>query len=150
VTTPFPPGTRVCIAFSLRLEDGTEVDGTAEGETWCPCLGDGNLIPALEQAVSSLKPGERQTFVFGPLDAYGLRDESLIHPLPVADFPSTIALEPGTVIAFSAPTGDEIPGRIIESDGASVRVDFNHPLAGHTVTFDVHLVSVESAEGVAR
>lgn len=52
-------------------------------------------------------------------------------------------VEVGTIMAFSGPDGMEIPGIIADIAGDSVTVDFNHPLAGQDVTFEVEILSVE-------
>jgi FKBP-type peptidyl-prolyl cis-trans isomerase SlpA len=140
------PGSRVCLRFSLCLEDGTEVDGTGDDGPWCFVVGAGNLAPALEASVSELASGESRIFAYGPGAVFGFRDEALIHPIPLAEFPEGLEPAAGLVVAFETPSGEELPGTIVEVQDDQAMVDFNHPLAGRALLLDVELMSVTSAE----
>jgi len=75
-----------------------------------------------------------------------LRDPGKVHQLPRADFDAEMALEPGLIIGFNTPGGEELSGTIIAFDDVTVEVDFNHPLAGRVVIFDVEIIDVALAE----
>jgi FKBP-type peptidyl-prolyl cis-trans isomerase SlpA len=53
-----------------------------------------------------------------------------------------MVLEPGLIIGFDAPGGEELPGAVLAVEDDSVEVDFNHPMAGHAVTFEVEIIDV--------
>ena len=137
------PGCRVTIKYTLALENGTVVETTDGTDPLHFTLGDGTLIAGLEAVVATMQPGERQCVSLDPLEAFGYADETAVHIMPRAEFPGDIPLEPGLIIGFTTPSGEEIPGKIMEILDETVVVDFNHPLAGHTITFDVELVSVD-------
>jgi FKBP-type peptidyl-prolyl cis-trans isomerase SlpA len=63
--------------------------------------------------------------------------------MEVHQFPVDISLEEGTVVAFEQPDGSQLPGIIREVKGHSVKVDFNHPLAGQEITFDIEILSID-------
>lgn len=136
-------GRTVTLHFSARLEDGFEVESTAGGEPLTYEVGDGTLIGGLEVLIIGLQPGDRRTFVIGPEESFGFRDPANIHDMPRDQFEPDIDLTPGNIIEFTTPAGDELPGAVLEADDDRVTVDFNHPLAGHTLTFDVEVVAVE-------
>ncbi len=138
------PGSRVSMHFSLTLEDGTHADGTEAGTPFTFTMGDGNLVQGLELALLGLAEGEQQVLRIDPRDAFGYRDPANVHLMPRSDFPEEMALEPGMVIGFGTPAGDEVPGSILELEGDQVKVDLNHPLAGHELTFSVEIVKVEN------
>jgi FKBP-type peptidyl-prolyl cis-trans isomerase SlpA len=68
-----------------------------------------------------------------------------VHDIPRADFPDLIAPKVGQIIAFHSPTGEDIAGAILAVDADTVRVDFNHPLAGREVVFRVEILTVGPA-----
>ena len=137
-------GSEVTIRFRLSLEDGTVVEATEGDETLSFTLGDGTLIEGLEEVIKDLSVGERHTYLLGPDEAFGYPDEDNIHDMPRADFPDTVHLEEGQIIAFNTPSGDEVPGAILEIGADTVKVDFNHPLAGRNLAFDIELLAVKS------
>jgi FKBP-type peptidyl-prolyl cis-trans isomerase SlpA len=143
-TFPFPigPGTRVRMHFALSLTDGTVAYSSFNEEPLEFEWGDGTLRPGLELAVLGLKAGDEQTLTLLPEQAYGLHDAALVHDMPRSDFPDLVEPKVGQLIAFESPTGEETAGAILAVDADSVRVDFNHPLAGREVVFRVKILSV--------
>jgi FKBP-type peptidyl-prolyl cis-trans isomerase SlpA len=139
-------GSEVTIRFRLSLEDGTVVESTEGEEPLSFTLGDGTMIEALEEVIKDLTVGERHTYLLGPEEAFGYPDEENIHQMPRSEFPDSIHLEEGQIIAFTTPTGEEVPGAILEIGADTVKVDFNHPLAGRNLAFDVELLAAKSPE----
>ena len=133
-------GRQVRMHFSLALAEGIEAVSTFAEEPLEFRLGDGTLLPALEENLLGLTAGTRQTLLLTPEHAYGARDESLVHTMPRDEFGETP--EKGQVIAFSLPNGQETPGTVIDVEENDVRVDFNHPLAGRNLVFRVEILSV--------
>lgn len=138
--------TEVVINFTLTLADGTVVDATKENEPMQFRMGDGTLINGLEQTLYGMKAGEHQCVSIDPRDGFGFSDETNFHEMPRSEFNKDINLEPGLIIGFSTPTGDEVPGTIKQVDGDTVLVDFNHPLAGQEIIFEVEVLSVSRVE----
>ena len=141
------PGSRVTLHLSLGIEDGTEALSTFGEEPVSLTMGDGTLQPGLELALYGLSAGDRQTLQLLPEQAYGLRDPALIQEMPRTDFAADFTPEPGQIIAFALPNGDEAAGSVISVGEGRVEVDFNHPLAGHEVTFTVEILDVVPPEG---
>ncbi|MBD3610256.1 MAG: FKBP-type peptidyl-prolyl cis-trans isomerase [Gammaproteobacteria bacterium] len=137
-------GDKICIRFTLSLEDGTVVDATEGDDVMTFALGDGEMIDTLESHIKELTIGDEQTFLINPDEGFGYRDEDNLHEMQRSDFPEEIKLEEGLVIGFDTPAGDEVPGVIMELIGERVIVDFNHPLAGRNLAFRVELVSVNA------
>ncbi len=146
------PGCRVRMWFSLRLEDGTEVDSSADGGDLEFVMGDGSLANGLEMALLGMGAGDHETVRIGPaLSGFGERSDDAVQTIPRSDFPADMTLAPGVVIAFDTPGGDELPGVVRAVDQDSVTVDLNHPLAGHELTFEVEIRQIEpSADGQRR
>ncbi len=137
------PGSEVLMHFTLSLTDGTVADSTREGEPLRFVMGDGSLIEGLELVLYGLKQGDLQCLSIEPRDAFGFPDEENIHTMPRSEFPADIQLEAGLIIGFTTPSGEEVPGAIQEIKDDEVVVDFNHPLAGHEIVFDVEILEVK-------
>jgi FKBP-type peptidyl-prolyl cis-trans isomerase SlpA len=136
----------VILHLSLTLEDGTVAESTFGDEPLSFVMGDGTLVRGLELGLYGLRPGDTQRLVLYPEQAFGLRDPDKIHRMRRADFDDEMVLEPGVIIGFETPDGEEIPGSVSAVGDESVEIDFNHPLAGHTVIFNVEIIDVLPAE----
>ena len=139
------PGTRVRLHFSIHLATGEEVDTTRRGKPAVFVVGDGNLPGGFEKALCGLRPGDDERIPIAPTDGFGLREIKNIRTLARADFPNADDLLPGMMIAFAAAgsTG-ELPGVVTRVSTEVVEVDFNHPLAGRDLVFDVTILGVEA------
>lgn len=148
MTTPaFPPleitpGYRVRLHLSLALPDGTLALSTFDDAPLELTMGDGTLPPTLELALFGLRAGAEQTLTLRPEQAYGLRDPALVHALPRGEFPVDAPLEVGQIRAFALADGRETTGTLVAIGDETIRVDFNHPLAGREVVFRVQVLDV--------
>ncbi len=137
------PGCEVSMYFRLSLPDGTVADETFEGQPLVFIMGDGTLIQGLELMLYGMKVGEKQCLSIDPRDAFGFPEEENIHNMPRSEFDAEMNIEPGMVVAFSTPAGHEVPGTIKSINDEMVAVDFNHPLTGFEVTFDVEILDIK-------
>lgn len=133
----------VLMHFDLKLEDGSAADSTRVNNKPAKLrMGDGSLTPQFERCLLGLKAGDKKAFTLAADDAFGQPNPDNIHHMDKSRFGGDTPLDVGTIIAFAQPDGSEVPGIIREVEGTSVTVDFNHPLAGQTVIFDVEIISV--------
>ena len=140
----------VTLHLSLTLEDGTVAESTFDDEPLTFTMGDGALVHGLELGLYGLCPGDKQRLELYPEQAFGLREPEKIHSLPRSRFADDMVLEPGLIIGFEPEAGDEIPGTVLTVNDDSVKVDFNHPMAGHTVVFEVEILNVVPADDVGE
>ena len=136
------PGDRVTLHYRLEC-NGHEVVNTFPDEPESFTLGSGELEIRLEALLLGLQVGEHAAYELGPDEAFGPRDEELVHTLPRSDFPTDMELEVGHGVQFDLPNGKSMMGTVLAIDGETVTVDFNHPLAGQPVNFEVEILSVE-------
>ena len=142
-------GSSVLIDYTLALEDGTVIESTQGTDPLRFKMGDGSLIEGLEAALVGLSAGDRQCVQLDPREAFGFADETNVHLMTRDKFPAEMELEPGLIIGFTTTSGEEVPGKILElPDENLVVVDFNHPLAGHSITFDVEVLAVGEQDEV--
>jgi FKBP-type peptidyl-prolyl cis-trans isomerase SlpA len=135
-------GSRVRMHYTIALEDGMVADSTEGEEPFEFVMGAGDLEEGLELALIGLQPGDRQTVRLSPDEAFGYPSPAAIHDVPRGDFPPEMDLKPGLIVSFVTPGGDELPGTVKEVTEDTVTVDFNHPLAGHEITYSVEIVDV--------
>lgn len=137
-------GSTVTMHYSLVLEDGTVVDSTFDtDEPLMLTMGDGTLIDGLEHAILGLKAGDQQSINIPPESGFGFRDEDAVQSLKREEFSEEMELKPGLVIEFDTPSDLKVPGIVMEVKDDTVVVDFSHPLANHTVLFNVHILDVQ-------
>jgi FKBP-type peptidyl-prolyl cis-trans isomerase SlpA len=128
--------------FSISLPDGTEAASTFEDEPTTFVMGDGTVSEGLELALYGLVAGDTQSLTLKPDQAFGPRDEAKVQPMPRANFSPEMDLEPGLIIGFTTPDGNEVAGIVQEVKEQDVVMDFNHPLAGMEVVFRVEVLEV--------
>ncbi|MFV1973433.1 MAG: FKBP-type peptidyl-prolyl cis-trans isomerase [Thiohalobacterales bacterium] len=143
---PIGINSTVTLHLSLTLEDGTVAEETFSGKPHRFRMGDGSLLHGLELGLYGLKSGDTRHLVLDPEQAWGLRDPEKIQRLPRERFSVDMQLAPGLIIGFDGPDGAEVPGAVLSVSADSVEVDFNHPLAGHAIAFDVEIIDVVPAE----
>ena len=141
------PGRNVRMHYAITLSDGTEAVTTFGDEPAEFVVGDGSIDAGLESLLDGLAPGDDCVFHLEPGQAFGQRDESMIHWVPRSDFPPEMSLDAGVLIGFSTPAGDEVAGIVLELDDERVKVDFNHPLAGREIQVRVKILAVATGTG---
>lgn len=133
----------VVLHFDLKLADGSAADSTRVANKPAKLrIGDGNLTPGFEHCLLGLQSGDKKSFTLEPSEAFGQPNPDNIYHLERSKFGAETPAEEGMIMAFTQPDGSELPGIIRSVAGDSVTVDFNHPLAGQTITFDVEILSV--------
>lgn len=139
---PIGRQSRVTLHFALLLESGEEVDTTRRGRPATFVMGDGSLLPGFEDALLGMRQGDDAQILLEPDQAFGEHRQENVQLLAVERF-QDVDLEPGLIVSFAAPDG-ELPGVVRRVFDRTVEVDFNHPLAGRRVVFDVSVLKVET------
>jgi FKBP-type peptidyl-prolyl cis-trans isomerase SlpA len=139
-------GSRVKLHFALRLADGQEVDSTFENDAPELTVGDGNLPEGFEECLVGLTTGDHKTFTVPPEKAFGQPNPQNMQEMKRSDFPVDMPVAPGLMVSFADAQGAELPGVISAIEGDYVTVDFNHPLAGKELHFEVQILEVKDAD----
>lgn len=135
--------TRVTLNFSLKLEDGQVVDSNFNQEPVAFEVGDGKLLPGFESRLFGMTEGDEASFQVPANDAFGLHNEDNVQTFDIDQFSNADELVEGMVISFIDAAHGEVPGVIKSIEDDRVEVDFNHPLAGRPLVFDVKIHKVE-------
>ena len=139
-------GSKVTMHFALRLESGEVVDSTFTGKPASFVVGDGNLPDAFEALLHGMKEGDAETFTVLPEQSFGQPNPQNVQELPRSQFDSEMALSEGLVVSFADKSGSELPGVVTAFDDERVTIDFNHPLAGKDLLFQVEILEVLDAD----
>jgi len=135
-------GDSVKINFTGKLEDGSVFANTAGSEPLEFKLGEGKIIPGIENAVEGMNVGESKSVEVPPEDAYGQRREELIQEVSRDKFPKNIEPKVGQKFEVPQQQGQPMVVRVVDTSEQSVTLDANHPLAGKDLTFDLELLEV--------
>ena len=134
----------VKIHYKGTLSNGSVFDSSEGKDPLEFLFGGGQVIPGLEAGVKGMKVGDKKQVSIKASDAYGEYDKAAIQEVPRESFPADMKLETGMELVAQTGMGP-IPVRIGEIGAKSVTVDFNHPLAGKDLTFDIEVVSIRDA-----
>ena len=141
------PNCKVELHFSLKLADtGELVDSTFEKKPAELVIGDGNLPAAFEAVIHGMRAGERKVERIEPKDGFGQHNPSNVQRIPKDQFDPSVELSEGLVVSFQDKAKSELPGVVSIIDDTMVTVDFNHPLAGRDLEFEVEILSVVPSE----
>jgi FKBP-type peptidyl-prolyl cis-trans isomerase SlpA len=134
----------VVFHVDIKLSDGSAAESTrVHNKPAKMRMGDGSVSAAFEAELMGRKGGDKLTFTLPPEDAYGMPNPDNLYYLDRSKFSADSPAEVGMIIGFSMPDGSEMPGLVREVAGQSVTVDFNHPLSGQTLTFQLEILEVQ-------
>ncbi|MBN2403949.1 MAG: peptidylprolyl isomerase [Coriobacteriia bacterium] len=143
---PAVNGDKVAVHYTGTLDDGSEFDSSEGRDPLVFTLGEGEVIPGFETAVMGLEPGSSASIVIAPEDAYGPVHPEAMQEVSMELFGEDVPPQ-GVIITLVAEDGTRMPATVasFSEDGASATLDFNHPLAGQTLHFDIKLVEIVEA-----
>ncbi len=141
------PGSHVTLHYRLALEDGADIVSTFADKPATLLLGAGHLAPPLEDILLGLKVGHHSTFRLMPGQAFGPRNpEMLQYRVSLATLRENAMIgenfAPGDLVEFNAPGGGRYAGVLKEVGETSALFDFNHPLAGQALAFEVKIIGI--------
>jgi len=145
-TAVVTPSAYLTLHYRLATADGTNLVTTFGGNPATLALGQGQLAPFLEDVLMGMAEGAHQTFQLAPGQAFGERNPELVRDVTRATLEENTA--PGTqyrvgdLVDFAAPGGGRFAGILRELRDDAATFDFNHPLAGQPLQFEVQLISV--------
>ena len=135
-------GNLITLHYRVATGDDTELVSTFDSTPATLQLGSGELAPPLEHCLIGIKVGERHVFLLEADQAFGSHNPQLMQRLARSTLPPDASPELHGLIKFDAPNGDKFTGIVRELDDAAVLVDFNHPLAGKPVRFEVEIIGI--------
>ncbi|MFO0645133.1 MAG: peptidylprolyl isomerase [Polyangiales bacterium] len=138
-------GTIVAIDYTLKAEDGSLIDTSEGDEPLFYLHGSGQVVPGLEAALLGKAAGDKLSVTVKPDDGYGPRRNDRVLTVPRESLPEGQEPEVGMQLEAQGRRGEHIVLWVTEVNEKEVTLDGNHPLAGHTLFFDVEVKSVREA-----
>ena len=133
--------TVVSMEYTLQV-DGEEIDSSKGQDPLQFLVGYGNIISGLEREMMGMKVGDSKDVVIQPADAYGEFDDKAFMDVPRGEFPKDMPIEEGLELSVHDDAGQSRYARIDSIDGDNVTLNFNHPLAGDELHFNVKVVGL--------
>jgi FKBP-type peptidyl-prolyl cis-trans isomerase SlyD len=138
-------GSVVSFEYTLSDENGEVLQSNKGKEPVTYTHGQHEIIPGLEKGLAEMEINQEKSIRVRPEEAYGQVDPQGFKEVPKSDIPTT-ELDVGTPLNARGPQGEELLIHVSEVKGDTVVLDFNHPLAGKTLHFDVKVVDIEPEE----
>lgn len=140
-------GDTVKIHYVGTLESGEQFDNSYErGEPLEFKAGVGHMISGFDNGVMGMSSGDKKTIFVNASDAYGEKSEHAIQSISKQNFPSDFEAKVGAIVEGKDQSGMPMRAMISGSDENNVILDFNHPLAGQDLVFEVEVVEVVKGE----
>jgi len=135
----------VTMNFTLTDETGNVLDSTDTAGPFSYISGKGMVLPKLEEAVSGMIIGTKKHLTLEAKDGYGEYNDDAVQAVGKENFPEDFVLEAGMEYMASNPDGVQMPFIITSVEDETITIDFNHPLAGKNLNFDLELLDVREA-----
>ena len=135
-------GDVVHVQFVGRLDDGTVFDSSSRLGPLEFKLGNGDVIPGVDEAVQGLAVGEKLTTRIPPEQGFGPRRDDLVVTVPAERYEGDGSPTPGDHFELKGAAKRPVRVQVVEVLDDELKVDANHPLAGHPLTFDLELVKI--------
>lgn len=136
-------GKAVKFNYTVKLDDGTVVDSTADRKPYELTLGQGDFFPDVEKELSGMSPGDKRQIKLSEEQAFGPHHEQLVLNVEKASLPKDLEPELGMRLGADTPDGKTVTVVVTSIDGDKVTLDANHPMAGKALNLDVELVASE-------
>ena len=132
-------GNTVGLQYTLKLAGGTVVDSNVDGDPFGYIHGSESLFPTLEAALAGMVVDEEKTVNLEAADAYGPVNPDAFREVPIAEIPEAAR----AVGAQLRAEGFNAPIRVHEIREETILLNFNNPLAGESLTFDIRVLSIQ-------
>ncbi|MFC1826192.1 peptidylprolyl isomerase [Thermodesulfobacteriota bacterium] len=142
-------GDTVKVHCTGRLENGQEICNTKMDQPMQFTIGNGNILPGLENGIVGMQIGDTKTIKIPPEEAYGRRIEALVVEVKKKDLSDDILPHIGHEIEYKQSDGKQVNMTITEIDPDTVIIDANHPLAGHKLFFDIELLEIKGSGSIS-
>lgn len=141
-------GNTIVVVYDGQLDDHQIFESSDTSGPLEFTVGDGSVMPAFEERLLGMREGESKTFQLAPAEAHGVSDPELIHSVDRSILPNRDQLAIGLILGLTIDhegKKEKVPAMVTAIDGDRVTVDFNHPLAGKTLTYTATVQSIRKA-----
>ncbi len=135
-------GDTVSVHYVGKLQNGAEFDSSRERGPMEVVIGAGRVLAPFETALVGMEVGDVKTFTIQPEEAYGPRQEALVHTVAREQMPADLDLRVGMNLQASDQNGQTVTLQLVDFDEDRAVLAANHPLAGQALTFEVELMAI--------
>ena len=139
----------VLVFYSGKLDNGELFKVVEKEEPLEAKIGNSDIPPTLEQAIIEMKVGETRKIRVPPDEGFGPRQKDLVQTIENDELIKKINPKPGMILSLKIDkdgTERKIPATVMEVAGSKITVDYNHPLSGHHLTYDLTLADIIKAD----
>lgn len=137
---------KVSIVFTGTLDNGEVFMTVDESDPFSVTIGNHELPPTLEQTVTQMQPGQTEKVRVAPEEGYGHRQKDLVQVIDNQQMVDNLKPIPGMILSLKISKDGQdqsVPATVMEVDGSKITVDYNHPLAGHHLNYEVTLLAID-------
>lgn len=141
------PNSTITISYTGKLDNGEVFKTVTEEAPLTLTLGNQELPPTLEQQLVGLTTGDTVKMRLTPEEGYGARQKLLLQTIDRNSLGPKITPKPGMILSIAVEKDGEqhqVPATVMEVNDDTIEIDYNHPLAGHHLTYDVTILSIQS------
>lgn len=136
-------GSKVTLNYRGLFESGEEFDSSySRGEAYSFEVGSNQVIPGFDSGLVGMEVGQKKTITVQPEEGYGPLDETKVQEIPKDRFPMGFEFKEDAYVTGADQAGNKFSAKILTEGLNTVTLDFNHPLAGKTISFEVELLEV--------
>lgn len=140
MSTKVTKGKLISLEYTLKLDDEQIVDSNVGKDPLTYTQGSNQIIPGVEAVLEGMEVGQAKQAVVHPKDGYGEKDPDAFQEVPKEKVPRDVKV--GTQLHGKDASGREIRPVVSAIKDETVLLDFNHPLAGKTLFFDLKVVNI--------
>lgn len=136
----------VTISFVGKLDNGAEFMTVTREKPMALTIGQSEMPPTVENGLIGMQTGQTRKIRVSPDEGYGPRQKDLLQTISNPEFIEKIKPRPGMILSLKVEReGKEhqVPATVIEVKGSEVVVDYNHPLAGHHLTYEITVLDIQ-------
>ncbi|WP_306547440.1 peptidylprolyl isomerase [Desulfobulbus sp.] len=135
----------VSVSYTAALPSGEVIENVPEDKPITLTIGAGRILKAVEASLMGVEVGQTRTVHIQPEDAYGPYYKSLVHEIARATFAGRIDPKPGMILSLAVEKDgvqQQVPATVLAAGKESVTIDYNHPLAGRPITYEVKVHAI--------
>jgi len=135
----------VSVSYTASLPSGEVIENVPEDKPITLTIGAGRILKAVEASLMGVEVGQTRTVHIQPEDAYGPYYKSLVHEIARATFAGRIDPKPGMILSLAVEKDgaqQQVPATVLAAGKESVTIDYNHPLAGRPITYEVKVHAI--------
>jgi FKBP-type peptidyl-prolyl cis-trans isomerase 2 len=135
----------VSISYTATIPSGEVVESVPDNKPITLVIGSGRILKAVEASLMGMESGQTRTVHILPEDAYGPYYKALVHDVARSSFAGRIDPKPGMLLSLAIEKDgveQQVPATVLAASSETVTIDYNHPLAGRTITYTVKLHAI--------